>query len=77
MEIDTVVRFLNAFRQLKKRGVFSEQAVEIIVNKKDEISPKYLLMTLICFYELDHSDQIHKFYPRLLACIKEAGFEHK
>ena len=47
MNTDDIVKFLNIFRQIQAKGNFVDISVDYLIDKKDELGSKSLIMTCI------------------------------
>ena len=75
MPLDQVVRLLNIFRQIKRRGNFVEQAAQLIIGRQANLEPKHLLMVVISLLELGNQEAVQHLEPTILANVaKPSGF---
>ena len=60
MSTDDIVKFLNIFRQIQAKGNFVDISVDYLIDKKDELGSKSLIMTCISLLELGNSEGYDK-----------------
>ncbi len=60
MKTDDIVKFLNIFRQIQAKGNFVDISVDYLIDKKDELGSKSLIMTCISLLELGNSEGYEK-----------------
>ena len=60
MSTDDIVKFLNIFRQIQAKGNFVDISIDYLIDKKDELGSKSLIMTCISLLELGNSEGYDK-----------------
>lgn len=74
MSLDSLVRLLNIFRQIRKRGRFVDIAESIIVDSQVRLTTKNLMMSIISFLELGHMEGFNQLENIVTEKIKTNGF---